>query len=181
MPSTYNYKITQEDIDRGYLLLPDDAPKPGYKLSLTDKAKANDILHLPVADKIENDPKGFGQHQSGAKLDAGKVDMSLLLLMWDALVEVARVGTYGAKKYTRGGFLEVPDGATRYTAAMLRHLGKELKETYDYDPFMDTPEGLEFKGKIRHDAQTAWNAIARLQLTLRKEMANEESRSNTPD
>lgn len=111
----------------------------------------------------------MNQHEPGAKLDQQKPDMSLLLLMWDALTEVARVGTYGAVKYTRGGFLEVPNGPTRYTAAMLRHLGAETKNKYDDDPYYETPEGAPFKGTIRHDAQVAWNALARLQLRLTEE------------
>ena len=112
----------------------------------------------------------------GAKLDAGKPDMSLLQLFGDALYEVAKVGTFGAEKYSRGGFLLVPNGPTRYSAAMLRHYFLELIEgTFDKDPYYDTPAGQKWKDKIRHDAQVAWNALARLQTQLNEEKSRERS------
>ena len=106
--------------------------------------------------KGEEDSLGKSQHESGAKLDKGKPDASLLLMFGRALLEVAKVGTYGAKKYTRGGFLEVSDGENRYTAALLRHLLEEYYEKYD----KDLP--------VLHAAQVAWNALARLEFILRK-------------
>jgi len=102
------------------------------------------------------DPRGIDQHELGAKLDAGKVDTSLLLMFSRALNEVAKVGTYGATKYSRGGWRHVADGITRYTSAMLRHLFKEMDEDYDAE------------SGLLHAAQTAWNALARLELILRE-------------
>jgi len=107
--------------------------------------------------KGEKDPNGIEQHDSGAKTDEGKPDCSLLLYFGKALRSVARVGTFGAIKYTRGGWQDVPDGVNRYTAALLRHLCDEHYETFD----KDLP--------VRHAAQVAWNALARLELMLRKE------------
>ena len=111
-----------------------------------------------------------GQHEPGAKLDHDKVDMSLLEFLPNALLEVCRVMDYGQTKYTRGGFLKVPDAKQRYTAAMWRHWIHEcLGDTYDTgDPFYDTKEGSRFKGKLRHDAQVAVNALFRLEIELRK-------------
>jgi hypothetical protein len=112
------------------------------------------------------DPSGRSQHDPGAKLDGSKPDASLLQFFARALIEVARVGTYGAKKYTRGGWVEVPDGRQRYTAAMLRHLLKETIEgVYDTDPDLAR---YGYQDQIRHDAQVAWNALARLELALRE-------------
>ena len=108
------------------------------------------------------DPDGLDQHQAGAKLDAGKPDASLLLLFGAALIEVSKVGTFGTRKYTRGGWLEVEDGQTRYTAALLRHL---FEEQYDS---VDTDSGL------LHAAQVAWNALARLELKLKEERSDEQ-------
>lgn len=104
----------------------------------------------------ENDPDGVDQHSSGAKLDSGKPDCSLLLMFGAALTAVAEVGTYGAAKYTRGGWRSVRDGINRYTAAMIRHLFKEDKEEMD----TDLP--------VMHSAQVAWNALARLELMLKE-------------
>jgi hypothetical protein len=115
------------------------------------------------------DPYGLDQHAHGAKVDAGKIDITLLQQFGRALHEVCRVGDYGQNKYTRGGFLGVSDGPRRYTRAMLDHWFKEFTEKYDSDPYYDTDKGRAWKGKIRHDAQVAWNALARLELMLIEE------------
>ncbi len=105
----------------------------------------------------EEDPHGLKQHDAGAKLDQGKPDASLLLMFGRALREVAEVGTFGAAKYTRGGWQSVLDGINRYTAALLRHVFVEHYER------LDTDSGL------LHAAHAAWNALARLELMLREE------------
>ena len=120
----------------------------------------------------EVDPNGINQHAAGAKLDSGKIDMSLLCLWPRALKEICRVGTMGASKYSRGGFLSVANGYLRYTAALLRHLFKESFSTMDDDPYYDTPSGAPYKGRIRHDAQVAWNALSRLEVKLIEEEKN---------
>lgn len=104
----------------------------------------------------EVDPDGIGQHTSGAKLDDGKPDTSLLLMFGRALLAVAEIGTFGAKKYTRGGWQEVVRGRERYTAAELRHVFKEHYEDHDPD------------SGLLHAAHGAWNALARLELILRE-------------
>lgn len=112
-------------------------------------------------------PGGIDLHEKGAKADGGKPDASLLQFFGPALIEVARVGTFGQDKYTRGGWLEVPNGHERYTAAMLRHFFAEMTEgTFDQDP---SCEEYGYKDQIRHEAQVAWNALARLTLTLKEE------------
>lgn len=118
-------------------------------------AQAPAISPAPTA--READPTGKDPHQPGAKLDAGKVEMGLILNgMPRALLQVARVGTYGASKYTRDGWLSVPDGPRRYTDAMYRHLNAEARgELHDADT------------QLEHAAHAAWNALARLELLLR--------------
>lgn len=100
------------------------------------------------------DPSGLTQHEAGAKMDGGKPDLSLLLDFGRALAAVGAVATRGAAKYTRGGWIKVPNGINRYTAALLRHLFTD--DLFDEDGF-------------RHDAQVAWNALARLERILREE------------
>lgn len=100
---------------------------------------------------------GADQHLAGVKLDTDKPDASLLLQFSRALMEVSKVGTFGVKKYSRGGWLEVDEGQRRYTAAMIRHLLEEDKGPMDLDSGM------------YHAAQVAWNALARLELLLREE------------
>ena len=105
---------------------------------------------------METDPNGVDPHQPGAKLDAGKPDLSLLLNLDKALHAVAEVMTFGAQKYTRGGWQEVPDGINRYTAAGLRHVLKENREELDPD------------SGLMHAAHHACNALFRLELMLRE-------------
>lgn len=105
---------------------------------------------------IERDPHGTDPHQPGAKLDAGKNRLGLVLGGFaHALKAVGEVGTFGATKYTDDGWREVPDGIARYTDAMLRHLFDEFGGEIG-DP----------QSRMLHAAHTAWNALARLELML---------------
>ena len=50
----------------------------------------------------EQDPNGIEQHDPGAHLDAGKPRAGLVLMSFgNALMEVSRVGSFGAEKYSR--------------------------------------------------------------------------------
>lgn len=105
----------------------------------------------------ETDPHGKDPHESGAKLDAGKIRPALVLGGFSlALTEVTKVGTFGAEKYTDKGWMEVPDGEQRYSEAALRHWLKEAEgEKFDPD------------SGLLHAAHRAWNDLARLELMLR--------------
>jgi len=106
----------------------------------------------------EKDPHGTPPHQPGAKLDAGKTRAGLVLGGFArALLEVSAVGTFGAAKYTAGGWVSVPDGIERYTDAMHRHLLAEA-----------TGERLDGDSGLAHAAHAAWCALARLDLMLRE-------------
>jgi hypothetical protein len=107
----------------------------------------------------EQDPTGRDAHAPGAKLDAGKNRLGLVLGGFArSLQEVGKVGTFGANKYTDNGWREVPNGQARYTDAMFRHLLKEAAgEVNDPD------------SKLKHAAHAAWNALARLELALIEE------------
>lgn len=143
----------------GILLLNSDLP-PGDSASCPD-----DDSYLPpkrwnpkkAPAILESDPHGKDQHETGAKLDADKPRLGLVLCAFaNALVEVGKVGTYGAQKYTDNGWLDVPKGKARYTDALLRHVLAETNETHDPDT------------NLLHAAHAAWNALARLELVLRK-------------
>lgn len=109
------------------------------------------------AEQLDTDPSGIDQHAPGAKLDAGKPEAGLLLDFPRALTAVAQVATFGARKYSRGGWLSVKEGQRRYTDALLRHLLKERQESVDPDSGFD------------HAFHVAWNALARLELLLREQ------------
>jgi hypothetical protein len=108
----------------------------------------------------EKDPLGIGQHDPGAKLDAGKPLPWLCISGFArSLGEVARVTTVGAKKYSPNGWRAVPDGQTRYMDAALRHLlALGRGETVDADT------------GCLHKAQAAWNLLASLELELQSEV-----------
>ena len=92
---------------------------------------------------------------SGVKHDEGKVLAGLIGDFGLALMEVARVGTFGAEKYTRGGWQSVPNGRERYNDAMWRHLLASSEEV------IDPESGLE------HELHMVWNALAKLELRMR--------------
>lgn len=107
----------------------------------------------------ESDPLGIPQNTPGAKLDAGKVEMSLVFEGFaNALLEVGKVATFGANKYTRNGWESVPDGIYRYKNAAGRHLVYRKKE----GP-LDKDSGL------LHEAHELWNHLASFELKLREQ------------
>lgn len=106
----------------------------------------------------EKDPLGFNQHEPGAKVDAGKVRVSLLFNDFPrALLEVAKIATFGAEKYTPHGWLQVPNGIERYDDAKDRHI------LYGAIDPTDPDSGL------LHLAHQAWNILAQLELVLRQD------------
>lgn len=110
---------------------------------------------------MERDPTGREQHQPGAKLDAGKLRPALVLGGFArALTAVTAVGTFGAAKYTDNGWMSVPNGEERYDDANLRHWLKEK-----------SGEAIDQDSELEHAAHAAWNALARLDLLLRKREA----------
>lgn len=105
--------------------------------------------------------------EKGVKLDQGKPDVDLVLGGFArALLEVSKVGTFGAEKYTRYGFLDVPNGEERYDSAGLRHyLEKKKGNPYDKE------------SGLLHAAHSAWCSLANLELYLRRreiEMSNQQ-------
>jgi hypothetical protein len=110
---------------------------------------------------VELDPNNLSPHEPGAKLDLGKPDCALVFDNFNlALLEVAKVGTFGALKYTPNGWRQVTNGHSRYRSAAYRHLLA--------GQFRDLDSGLP------HLAHTAWNALAALQLKL-TELSSDET------
>lgn len=88
------------------------------------------------------------------KHDHGKPEMEYLSQFSLALGEVARVFSFGAKKYERESWTKVEDGQRRYQSALLRHALKT--------------EELDEESGLLHKAHAAWNALAVLELELKK-------------
>jgi hypothetical protein len=108
----------------------------------------------------EQDPTGRNPHDPGAKLDAGKVSIwrGGLDYFPRAIEKVAEISTFGARKYAWKGWESVPEGVERYSDALVRHLVAESK-----GEVLDPDSGL------LHAAHAAWNALAVLELKLRKD------------
>jgi hypothetical protein len=123
------------------------------------EARSNDVKSEKESQKLkEADPNGFSAHTPGAKMDAGKAPIMQGVLQYfpRALRAVALVSLVGAKKYAWKGWEAVPDGINRYGDALGRHiLAEEIEGPID----LDTQQ--------LHAAQTAWNALARLELIER--------------
>jgi hypothetical protein len=97
---------------------------------------------------------------NGVKYDDKKIQMELLPLR--ELQEVARVLTYGAKKYAPDNWKKVANAKERYTGALLRHL-TEYREgnVFDHETCPDP---------LRHIAQVACNALFLLYFELQDEI-----------
>lgn len=106
--------------------------------------------------------------EESPKFDYGKPILGTVLSDFgDALEAVGEVGTYGARKYSVGGWLTVSNGYTRYWNALFRHLFASLREEFDSE------------SNLPHLAHAAWNALAILQLALnRKKRHREQSGAN---
>ena len=100
------------------------------------------------------DPDGIDQHDAGAKLDAGKNQLGLVLGGFSkALIKVGEVGTSGAIKYSPNGWKSVDNAEGRYMDALLRHQMAYLSGE-ELDPESGQP----------HLAHMAWNSLALLEF-----------------
>lgn len=120
---------------------------------------------LPYSGYGESTPDGMDQHTPGAKLDHGKNRVSLVLGAFaHALWAVSEIGTAGAAKYTDNGWLEVDGWEERYDDAQMRHwLKKHMGQDIDPD------------SEQLHLAHEAWNALAKLERTIRENKAKTAS------
>ncbi len=96
---------------------------------------------------------------NGQKFDTGKPMAGLMMKDFArALIEVAKVTTYGCQKYgSPSGWQKVPNALARYQDALSRH---QLADAL-------TPTDEE--SNLRHKAHLAWNALATLELALIEE------------
>ena len=132
---------------------------PVGHIPATPNVVADSLKWVDDKPQGERDPSGIDQHTPGAKVDAGKVRPSLIIEgMARALWEVAAIGTFGAAKYTDGGWVLVPNGQARYADAQYRHILKRAMG-----------EAIDPDSEKLHLAHEAWNALAKLDLYLREQ------------
>lgn len=116
-----------------------------------------------VIAKCEQDPHGIDQHAPGAKLDQGKTLAGEIIIAFPRAMEsLVRVATYGAGKYSRHGFLVVPDAELRYLDAAIRHLLK-----------YGAGEKIDQESLLPHIDHVLWNIAAIVEIGKR----NEEKKS----
>lgn len=102
---------------------------------------------------------------SGVKYDQGKIRAALVLGDFSlALTEVCKVGTFGANKYEPGGWLKVENAQERYEDALLRHW-LQARGANIADP----------ESNCLHLAHAAWNALAILELELRRSQVSTDN------
>lgn len=103
----------------------------------------------------------------GRKDDSDKLDLTFNSEYFPrALMAVAQVSTFGAKKYARGNWKRVEDGIERYRAAAERHhLAHAIAADSAAYSFYDS------ESNILHKAHEAWNVLAELELILRQKEA----------
>lgn len=108
---------------------------------------------------LEKRSTGRQNGRVGVKYDAGRPPAWTLLKSFSrAISAVVDVGTFGAEKYSLGGWEKVDDGQRRYSDALVRHMLKEM-----------VGEDRDQESGHLHAAHEAWNALARLELKLRGE------------
>lgn len=95
----------------------------------------------------------------GAKHDNGKADYTLLPLL--DLENVVRVMEFGAQKYQRDSWREVPDGERRYLAATMRHIALHL-----------SGEVMDDESQLAHIDHAACSLIFAMALRAQKQEVN---------
>lgn len=115
-------------------------------------------LTIEQMEKLADESRRSVDRILGAKHDAGKIRAGVMFVDFPhALEAVAKVSTFGCQKYAPHSWTNVPDAEARYFDAFMRHLLAEAK-----GEIVDKESGLD------HLAHVAWNALALLELHLRR-------------
>lgn len=120
---------------------------------MTDLNKAQLNSLGIMMDNLPNS-QGVGMKYDGGKQLGGLVYQDFT----KAIKAVNAIGTFGAAKYKRSSWKQVPDAIVRYTDAGHRHL-LDYYDGQKYDP----------ESGLHHYAHYAWNVLAVLQLILEQE------------
>jgi len=98
----------------------------------------------------------------GVKHDSCKpIAFTVLADFAPALQAIVAVGDFGARKYSPSGWVTVPDAATRYQEAFMRHLLE----------YMANPNEKDNESVLPHLHHALWNLAA--VVTLKERMKNE--------
>jgi len=111
---------------------------------------------ITLSEHVKENPFTGTSPVKDMKFDGGKLLAHIIFEDFpDAIKEVVRVATFGAKKYERSSWKTVSNGLQRYSDAKARH-------------FLEAAAGVELdeESGLDHLAHEAWNALATLQLKL---------------
>ena len=99
---------------------------------------------------------------TAAKYGKTPIYNGVMVLFPRALQAVAKVSEFGAKKHKKAmgddSYASVPDAANVYNESLVRHIVNEV---------IEGPVNVE-DGRLLHKAQRAWNALADLEVYLRR-------------
>lgn len=165
------YNIAEHDLTKGmleFLYLPNHLHKLSWSVPIELISKATASVDCVTLSFVSigrvlidcGEPGRIGHYfvhreaptgTGGIKFDEGKVRAGLVLRGFDlALMEVAKVGTFGAQKYAPDNWKKVEP--SRYEDALFRHLLAH--------------EQCDPETKLLHLAHAAWNILALLQHQL---------------
>jgi hypothetical protein len=121
-----------------------------------DLDRTTSKIYRELAREIAQD----GRHAStpgAVKHDHGKPRVGLMMRGFPrAMLAVAEVTTFGAEKYEPDGWQHVDGGIERYNDALDRHLlARHISR-------------VDSESQLPHLAHAAWNALAVLELELRR-------------
>lgn len=93
---------------------------------------------------------------AGLKYDEGKPKAWAFVSNFPlALQKLAELDTFGAEKYSPGGWREVENGQERYMDAFMRHALK-----------LASGEEIDEETQMPHKASMIWNLLATLELEI---------------
>ena len=98
--------------------------------------------------------------RDGVKDDEGKAQpyKGFIKYFPRAILAISEVSVFGAKKYSWGGFLELPKGNDRYEEAQFRH---KLAQCIEGDDSVDE------ESELLHMMHEAWCAMAKVEMYLK--------------
>lgn len=114
----------------------------------------NDLIYQPSPYK--------GTSKKDMKYDGGKNLAAIPFQDFpDAINELVKVCSFGARKYERSSWKGVPNAEVRYEDALARHFLSSYVEEKDSE------------SALYHKAHLAWNALATLQLLIERRKEKE--------
>jgi hypothetical protein len=107
-------------------------PNTKYEYGVTGQYREHlvEVITRQVADEVakigqRREEAAIKAGELGSKHDSGKPEFRLI--PQQALEDVAKVMSYGAKKYAPDNWRKVPNGHNRYMDAALRHINAHLQ------------------------------------------------------